>query len=372
MRSRAVLIRLIASLGAIAFAVGLSAIVLLLVDVSPLEAFGAMLSYGARLDSAISIVNRAVPLYLSALAVAIGFQMGLFNIGVEGQYRIAALIAGYVGAAITLPAVLHVAVIVLVAMVVGALWASIAAVLKATRGIHEVISTIMLNFIATGLGAWLLANYLREEVEGSLQVRTAQIPESGRMPSLNPVLEAVGITIPAGSDLQSFVLIAIAAGVGYYVLIWRTRLGYDLRAFGANPSAAEASGVDRKRMIFTALGLSGAFAGLVVMGPVLGFTYRYTDDLPTELGFTGIAVALVGRNKPVGMAFAALLFAFLNRSAQILDLRGIPKEIEVIIGGVIILAVVIAYELARRSIAAAQVRASSAEERAQSDAEVSA
>ncbi len=371
MKSRAMLIRLLASIGAIAFAVGVSAVVLLLVDVNPLEAFGAMFSYGTRVDSAISIVNRAVPLYLSALAVAVGFQMGLFNIGVEGQYRIAALIAGYAGAAIALPAVLHVFVIIIIAMIVGALWASIAAILKATRGVHEVISTIMLNFIATGLGAWLLANYLREEVEGSLQVRTAEIPESGRMPSLNPVLEGLGVTVPAGSDLQSFVLIAILAGIGYYVLIWRTRFGYDLRASGANPSAAAAAGIDRKRMILSAMGLSGAFAGLVVMGPVLGFSHRYTDDLPSELGFTGIAVALVGRNKPAGMAFAALLFAYLNRSAQILDLRGIPKEIEVIIGGVIILAVVIAYELARRFIEAQQVRASAAEDRAPTE-EVSA
>jgi general nucleoside transport system permease protein len=353
---RSTLIRLAATLGGIAIALGISSLVLLSIDVSPPEAFAAMVTYASRTDSMISIVNRAVPLYISAIAVAIGFQMKLFNIGVEGQYRLAALIAAWVGGAVTLPGFLHVTLIIVVAMAVGAAWAGIAGVLKATRGVHEVIATIMLNFIGLGLGAWLLANHFREEVAGSLLVATARIPESGRLPSLNPLLEGLGVTVPSGSDLQSFVIIAALLGVVYYVLIWRTQLGYDLRAFGTNPGAAEASGVNPKRMTVITMLLSGAFAGLVVIGPVLGFFHRYTTDIPIELGFTGIAVALVGRNKPFQMALAALLFAFLNRSAQILDFRGIPKEIETIIGGVIILTVVIANEVARRAIQAAEVR----------------
>lgn len=361
MTIRGAVIRIMASLGAIALSFGLSAIALILVDVSPTEAFGAMFSYGIRIDSMISIINRAVPLYMSAIAVAVGFQMGLFNIGVEGQYRIAMLVAAYVGAVVSLPAVFHVLVILLTAMAVGALWASIAAVLKATRGVHEVISTIMLNFIGTGLGAWLLATHLREEIEGGLNVRTATIPESGRIPSLNPVLELFGVTVPGGSDLHGFVVIAALAGAAYYFLVWRTRAGFDLRAFGVNAGAAAASGIGVKKMIFVAMATSGAFAGLVAMGPILGFYHRYSADIPIGLGFTGIAVALVGRNRPIGMAAAALLFAFLNRSAQILDFRGIPKEIEVIVSGVIILTVVIAYEIARRVVVAQQVRDAAAQ-----------
>jgi len=369
---RSALIRLGASLGAILLALALSSIVLLIIDRSPLEAFAAMGSYASRVDSMISIINRAVPLYVSAVAVAVGFQMKLFNIGVEGQYRIAALVAAWVGGAVALPGILHVSLIILVAALVGAAWSSIAGILKAFRGVHEVISTIMLNFIGTGLGAWLLANHFREETEGgSLIIATARIPESGRLPSLNPVLEGLGVEVPSGSDLHSFVLFAILLGVGYYVLIWRTRLGYDLRAFGANPGAAEASGVNLKRMTLITMAISGAFAGLVVMGPVLGSFHRYTTDIPIELGFTGIAVALVGRNRPVQMALAALLFAFLNRSAQILDFRGIPKEIETIIGGVIILTVVIANELARRVIQAQEVRDAAAKT-ARDDEEVPA
>lgn len=367
MTLRTAAIRVGATLGAIAVAVALSSLVLLTIEVSPLEAFGAMISYAGRVDSMISIINRAVPLYISAIAVAVGFQMKLFNIGVEGQYRIAALIAAWVGGAVALPGVLHVSLIIAVAMLVGAGWAAIAGVLRATRGVHEVISTIMLNYIGTGLGAWLLATHLREEVEGSLVIATKHIPESGLLPSLNPVLEAFGIEIPSGSDLQSFLLVAVLLGVVYYVIIWRTKLGFDLRAFGANAGAAEASGVNLKRMTVITMMISGAFAGLVVIGPILGFYGRYTTDLPIELGFTGIAVALVGRNRPVQMAAAAMLFAFLNRSAQILDFRGIPKEIEAIMAGIIILTVVIANEIARRVIQAQQVRDAAA--RTASDAE---
>lgn len=356
MRLRALAIRLAASLLAVLFALVVAGAALLAIGESPIAAFGSMLSYGVRPESLISIANRAVPLYVSAVAVAIGFKMGLFNIGVEGQYRIAALLAAYVGGIVVLPPVLHVLLIVVVAMVVGGAWAGIAGVLKVRRGVHEVISTIMLNYIAVGLGAYLLANHLREEgAAGDLAVRTPQIAPSGLFPSLNPLLSAVGIDVPQGADMQGFILMAVLLAAAYYVLVWRTRFGFDLRAVGVNAGAAEASGVNAGRMVVMAMVLSGAVAGLVGMSQLLGFFGRYTSDFPTGLGFLGIAVALVGRNQPVGMGLAALLFAFLNRSAQILDFEQIPKEIEVIIQGIIILAVVIAYEVARRIIATRQV-----------------
>ena len=350
---------------AIAFSVVVSSIALVLSDNSPTLAFSEMWKFGTRLDSIISMLNRAVPLYLSALAVAIGFKMNLFNIGVEGQYRIAAVLAAAAGAAVDLPAPLHVLFIVLVAVAVGGVWGAIPGLLKVTRGVHEVISTIMLNTIATGLAAYLLANWLRaENAPGDLVIKTEDIPTSGWFPSLNPVLEAFGIDVAErapGSDLAGFLVVAALLGVVFYLLVWRTRFGFDLRASGVNPGAARASGVDPRRMVVQTMALSGAIAGLVGMSQLLGVFHRYTIDFPTGYGFTGIAVALLGRNHPAGMALGALLFGFMDRSAQILDLNAIPKEIVVIMQGVILLSVVIAYEIVHRVRQAAEVRAAAAQ-----------
>jgi general nucleoside transport system permease protein len=358
---RLLLVNITAPLAALAFAFLVSSIALLASGNSPVDAFASMWRFGTRFDSLVIMLNRATPLYLSGLAVALGFKMGLFNIGVEGQFRISALLAAAFGAAISLPAFLHVPAIILVAMLVGAVWAGIAGVLKATRGVHEVISTIMLNFIATGISAYLLAVYLRAENEpGDLVIKTAMIPESGRFPSLNPLLEMLGLGVPRGTDLHGFIIVAVLAGIGYHLLVTRTRFGFDLRASGLNAEAARASGVDARRMIVKAMVLSGAVAGLVGMGPILGFHHGYTIDIQTGLGFTGIAVALLGRNHPVGIAVGALLFGFLERSAQVLDLEGIPKEIVVIIQGVIVLSVVVAYEIVSRISAAQEARAAAA------------
>lgn len=343
---------------ALVFAFSVSAVVLWASGHDPVRAYSRMAEYGSRLSSIISIVNRSVPFYLSGLAVALGFKMGLFNIGVEGQYRLAAVIAAAAGAAVALPGPLHVVFIVVVAMAVGALWAGIPAVLKVTRGVHEVISTIMLNAISTGLAAYLLSAYLKQEnPPGDLIIKTREIPRSGWFPSLNRPLEAMGLDVPVGSNLQGFVIVAAFVGVVYYVLVWRTRFGYDLRASGINPLAARASGVSPGRMVVVTMLIAGAIAGLVGMSQVLGFFHRYTIDFPTGLGFTGIAIALIGRNHPVGIAFGAVLFAFLDRSAQVLDLEGIPKEIVVIMQGVIILSIVVAYEVVHRLLEAQERRA---------------
>ncbi|CAN5348794.1 ABC transporter permease [soil metagenome] len=351
---------MLAPASALILALLVSSAALLLIERSPVDAFSSMASYGTTPDSLISIVNRAVPLFLAGLAVAIGFKMNLFNIGVEGQYRLAALLAASVGAAVTLPAPLHVALIVLVAMAVGAVWAGIPGVLKVRRGVHEVISTIMMNFIATGISAYLLANYLRaENAPNDLIIKTPPIPASGRLPPLNGIF---GLT--DRPNLFSFVVVAVVVGIAFYLLIWRTRFGFDLRASGLNPEAARVSGVDSGGMVIRTMLLSGAIAGLVGMSDLLGFFHQYTLDFPVGLGFTGIAVALLGRNHPVGIALGALLFGFIERSAQILDLENVPKEIIVIMQGVIILSVVIAYEVVRRLIEAQEVRAAAERTRA--------
>jgi ABC-type uncharacterized transport system permease subunit len=353
-RTRRILLQFLAPAFAVIVAMALTSVALLAIGKNPLTAFRLMFAYGRQPDSLVSIVNRAIPLYISALAVAIGFKMNLFNIGVEGQYTLAALLAAAVGGAVSLPAPIHVALILLTGMIVGAFWAGIAGVLKVTRGVSEVISTIMLNLIvASGLVAYLLNNYLKKPLSPTdLTTRTHDIPPSGLFPIL---------LHRAAEDLSGVVIVAAALGVAYYVLVWRTRFGYNLRATGVNPDAARASGVDPGSMIVKTMLISGAIAGLVGMKDL--FVFRgYSLDFPQGLGFTGIAVALVGRNNPIGIAVAALLFGFLERSAQILDLNNIPKEIFLIMEGIIILTVVIAYEVVRRLIEAQETR--SAAERA--------
>jgi simple sugar transport system permease protein len=353
-RARRILLQALAPLSAIIVSLAITSVALLAIGKNPITAFHLMFDYGRKTDSLVSIVNRAVPLYLSAIAVAIGFKMNLFNIGVEGQYTLAALIAAAVGAALHLPPPIHITLILLTGMAVGAFWAGIAGLLKVTRGVSEVISTIMLNYIAFGVVAYLLSNYLKKPLSPSdLTTRTRDIPASGLFPSLNRIFN---LKNPA-EDLSGVLIVAVIVGVLFYVLVWRTRFGYNLRASGVNPDAARASGVDPGAMILKTMLLSGGVAGLVGMLYLLSFFKAYSLDFPTGLGFAGIAVALVGRNNPVGIAVGALLFGFLERSAQILDLNNIPKEMFLIMEGIIILTVVIAYEVVSRIIEAQETRA---------------
>ncbi len=325
---------------ALAFAGLVSALVLFASGADPLLTYRSMLEFGLKPDQLVNTINQATTYYLAAIAVAIGFRMNLFNIGVDGQYRLAALFAAYVGGAVSLPAPLHIAVIFLVAVSVGAAWASIAAVLKVRRGVSEVISTIMLNAIATALGAYLLTNHFSVAVAGSNNIGTKPIGPSGRIG---------GLPFP-GTDNKIFglVFLAILVGVGFYILVNRSRFGYDLRATGLSASAAVASGVSVRRMVLLTMLISGGLAGLIGMPQLLGSSYTYSLDFPAGLGFAGIGIALLGRNNPVGIAFGALLFGFLDQSSQILDLNDIPKEIVLIMQGTIVLSVVIAYEVVRR------------------------
>ncbi|MFF4990679.1 ABC transporter permease [Streptosporangium saharense] len=347
------LLALAAPVLAIVFAGLITAVVLLVTGAPPVETLGVMVDYGVQPRPLTLALNLASGYYLSALAVAIGFRMNLFNIGVDGQYRLAALIAAAVGGAITLPAPLHVAAILLVAVLVGAGWASIAAVLKVRRGVSEVISTIMLNAIATALGSWLLnKDRFAVEVAGSNNIGTQPLGPSAQVP---------GIPLIPGSPLKVDGLIILAAVMGllYYVVLNRTRFGFDLRATGRSEPAAVASGVNVKRMVLITMIMSGAVAGLAGMPNLLGESYSYSLNFPPGLGFTGIAIALLGRNNPVGIAFGALLWAFLDTSSNILQIHDISPEIVEIMKGAIVLSVIVAYELVHRyQIAAGQRRVS--------------
>ncbi|MFO7299949.1 MAG: ABC transporter permease [Actinomycetes bacterium] len=349
---RRVLLAVAAPVAAVAVAMLLSSIVLLVVGSNPLEAFSQMFQHASRLETMVDILNRATPLYIAGIACAVGFRMGLFNIGVEGQYLLAAIVAAHLGAHVALPPVLHIPFILIVAMVVGAAYSGVAGVLKVTRGINEVISTIMLNAIAvSGIIAFLVNRWQSggAVVGGVGRVGTEPIPSSGRIPDLNAVLESFTREIRGGKQLTGVLVIAVLAGIVFHLLINRTRFGYDLRASGINPFAAQVGGVPPKRMVVTAMLISGAFAGLVGLTEIMSLGFFPANPIQ-GLGFTGIAVALLGRNRAVGAAVAALLFAFLDVSSGILQFSGAAsREIVVIMQGIIILAAVIAYEIARRA-----------------------
>ncbi|MGN6607263.1 MAG: ABC transporter permease [Jatrophihabitans sp.] len=347
---RRLALNVLAAVVAAAFAAALTSVILLIRGDSPSFVISQMWDYGTSAGSEVSILNSASVYYLSAIAVAIGFRMNLFNIGVDGTYRLAACVAGAFGGWVSLPTGLHQAAIILVAMAVGAVWAGIAAVLKVTRGVSEVISTIMLNFIATGLIAFLMRTSLFGNRVGANDITTKPIPHSGQVGGLNLIPSA-------GVEVYGLILLSAAVGIVFWFVVNRTRFGFDLRATGRSATAAEASGVNVKRMIVATLCLSGAAAGLVGMPALLGDAHSYSSiTFQTGLGFTGIAIALLGRNNPVGIAFASILWAFLDQSAQILDINNIPKEIVQITQGIVVLSVVVAYELVRRFALRAQAR----------------
>ena len=340
-----------APVAAVVIAVVLSSIVLLISGSNPLAAYADMVQHASKLETQVDILNRATPLYLSGVAAAIGFRMNLFNIGVEGQYLLAFIVAAHLGAQVELPSMLHIAFILVVAMAVGGAFSGAAGVLKVTRGVNEVISTIMLNAVAiTGLAAWWVVEW---QAGGGItatggRVGTEPIAESGLLPDINSWLEIFTREIDLGKKLTGVLVIAVVVGIGYHVLLNRTVFGYDLRSSGANPAASQVGGVSPKRMVVMAMTLSGVVAGLVGMTELMNTGY-YPSNPIKLLGFTGIAVALMGRNHPAGVAVAALIFAFLDISSGILQISGAAsREIVEIMKGVIILTAVIAYEVVRR------------------------
>ncbi|GGP94724.1 ABC transporter permease [Streptosporangium pseudovulgare] len=337
---------------AVLLAVAVSSVAILAAGASPVTALEAMFDFGDTQNQVVNaiafILNRAVPLFIAGLAVAIGFRMNLFNIGVEGQYRLAAIVAAFVGSQFVLPAPIQLTVIVVVAMLVGGLYALIPAVLKVTRGVNEVIATIMLNYIATNIAAFLVRGpFTGERAAGQLTISTPELPESAWFPNLNFLFEMFGLPAPR-SGLWGFLAVAVLLGVVVWVVLERTRFGFEVKASGLSASAALASGVNPKRMVISAMVLSGAVAGLIGLPEILGRTHSYGSNFTAGLGFLGIAVALLGRNKPVGIAVAALLFGFLDRAAAPLQFADIPPSVVAIIQGTIVLMVVIANEITNR------------------------
>jgi general nucleoside transport system permease protein len=246
-------------------------------------------------------------LILTGLAVAFAFRCGMFNIGGQGQYFVGFIVANWIGVDFPRMSPLpHILLAVGAATLAGAAWAGIAGVLKATVGAHEVISTIMLNWIAYWIAEWLVAD------GGPLQNTTQAFN-----PSSDPIAHSAQLPVFWGSQqlqgLDVGIFVALAALVVFYVVLNRTTVGYEVRAVGFNPEAAAYGGINVKKNLIRAMAISGAFAGLAGAIDMLGYLYQYSqNDVPvSQVGFLGIAVALLGRNTSIGVLFGSLLFGAL-------------------------------------------------------------
>jgi len=316
-----------------AFAVG--AIVVLLIGDNPVETFALLLGSAFSWPDGIGYtLFFATPLIFTGLAVAVALRGGLLNIGAEGQLYVAAFATAWVGITFTgLPSVMLVPLCCLAGIAAGAAWAAIPGVLKARFGSHEVINTIMLNFIAVALVGYLTQYHYR--LPGDPIMETAPISGAAHIPRLGTFVPGLPTRIP----LNVAFLLALVACWLVYVLLWRTRWGYEIRATGQNPAAAEYGGISIRKEIVLTMAISGALAGMVGINEVLGYRYRYYDGFSDNYGFTGIAVALLGRNHPVGVIAAAFLFAVLQRGGVPVDAftQRVSKDIVLILQALVIL-----------------------------------
>ncbi len=316
----------------------LSALVILAIGEDPVAAVKLMVtgalgsSYGWGYT-----LYYATNFMFTGLAVAIAFHARLFNIGGEGQAALGGL--GVALACLYIPwphwslALIGAAV---AAGLFGAAWAAIPAWLQARRGSHIVITTIMFNFIAASVLNYVLVNLLRPQ--GSMDPATARFPEAVHLPTLHDLLAPIGINFSKSAPANVSLLLAIAACVFLWFLIWRTRLGYEIRSYGNSESAAKYAGIPPFKIIMVTMLISGTLAGMMATNNVMGEAERLVLNSVEGAGFIGIAVALMGRSHPFGVFIAAILFGFLYQGGAELALwTSIPRELIVVIQALVIL-----------------------------------
>ena len=338
----------------LALAAIVSALVLLSIGQSPVEAFTVMVdgalgspyAWGYTLYYATSFI-------FTGLAVTVAFHGGLFNIGGEGQAQLGGLGVALVCLALPWP---HWTLALLAAMIggaaFGAAWAAIPAWLQAKRGSHIVITTIMFNYIAAALLIYVLVNVLRPD--GQMDPASARFPEGAKLPQFQdiPLLQNLFLkytpdgVVKLGKDgLAAYekvpanvtFFIACAACVMVWALMWRTRLGYEIRAFGKSEKAATYAGISSFKIIMVAMLISGGLSGLMAINNVMGESERLLQNSAEGAGFIGIAVALMGRNHPLGVFLAAILFGFLFQGGADLGLwTSIPIELRTVVQGLVI------------------------------------
>ncbi len=334
-----------------AFIVG--GIVVWIIGDSPIETYKLLIGSAFSWPNGIGYtLFNATPLIFTGLAVAVAFRCGLLNIGAEGQLYMAAFATAWVGikfggVVITdpgtgsvvsspfanLPALVLLPLCCIVAIAAGAVWGGIPGVLKARFGSHEVINTIMLNFIAVALLSYFTQYHYK--IPGDAIMQTAPISAHANLPALGHFIPG----FPAWIPLNFAFILAVLACILVYVFLWKTKWGYEMRATGASPSAAEYGGISIRKQIILAMAISGGLAGMVGINEVLGYRHRYYDGFSANYGFVGIAVALLGRNHPVGVFLAAILFAILLRGGIFVDAYTIhvSKDIVDMLQGIVII-----------------------------------
>lgn len=312
--------------GVIGFAVG--AIIMLLYGYDPISAYSALFggAFGDLYSFSESLAN-ATPLMLTALTFAIGFRGGMFNIGAEGQLYLGALAAVTVSL-FQLPSGIGIALSILLAVLAGAIWSLPVAILKAARGVHEVISTIMLNWISQFFAFYLIAKILVDPLRAE---KTISVAEWSRLPLLVP-----------GTSLSCGIFVALFAAIIIYLLLWRTVIGFDIRAMGHNPMAATYAGIEKWKIILFVFITGGLTAGLAGAVHVMGRppTYAIYSGMPSiiGLGFEGLAVAMIGRNHPLGIIFAAIFFGGLLAGGRLMQLFSqVPLEMVRVVEGTVVL-----------------------------------
>src|SRR3989440_4511748 len=315
-----------------AFVVG--AIIVLLIHDDPIETYKLLIGSALSWPDGIGYtLFYATPLIFTGLAVLVAFRCGLLNIGAEGQLYVAAFATAWVGITfVHMSAWLLLPLCFLAAIIAGGAWGAIPGVLKARFGSHEVINTIMLNFVAIALVSYFTQYHYKTPGDPILQ--TTPIGPGAHIARLGKFIPGLPERIP----LNFAFILAILACLFVYVLLWKTKWGYEIRATGANPSAAEYGGISIRKQIILAMSISGGLAGMVGINEVLGYRYRYYDGFSANYGFVGIAVALLGRNHPVGVFIAAILFAILLRGGIFVDAftMHVSKDIVDMLQGIVI------------------------------------
>jgi simple sugar transport system permease protein len=299
---------------------------IMIAGANPIDAYVALFqgSLGSKRGIAETLI-AATPLLVCGLAVSVSFQGGLFNIGVEGQLVVGGLAAGGIGAKMSLPAGIHVIVAILGAAAAGALWALVPALLKAFRGVHEVITTIMLNYVAFSLSTYLVS-------PGGPLVSSTQPSATDKVRS---TAKLARIWEPTRLHLGVVVAVGLCAACWWF--LFRTTAGYRLRMVGANPQAARFNGIDVRAVTVRTLCLSGALAGCAGAIEVLGLHGRYFDSFSPGYGFDSIAVALLGLMNPIGVAAAAAFFGLLRAGSVLLQAQaGVSKDMVTTISGLVV------------------------------------